>query len=254
MSYSELVRVRLQIALDARERETFTAIKESQKSLFASGVTSVAHQRAAAVDIFASNLEDTVRAVIEVLRNDSQQIGQSDFADLWSAVKTCFPEELYLRARRFLSALPAVGGEARDSERLARQMSERLGQRTSRLVVDIDNRAKECDYSRRLLVPPGRQVTREVIALAEEISALVRSQGDVAGFIGKSTAQLDRIEEEVRRQGMDISFAADTLAESMVKKLTTRDGLTQFLGGVSTNGAYDAIKNVASALLGLAGS
>ncbi|WP_141592256.1 hypothetical protein [Myxococcus sp. AB056] len=254
MSYLELVKVRLQIALDEQEREAFTAIEEIQKSLGGSGVTSVERQLAAAVDIFASSLEDTVRTVINGLRSDSLQLGQADFADLWGAAKSCFPEELNVRARRFLSVFIAREGGVRDSERLAHQMSHRLGQRTSRLVVDIHNRAKECDYSRKLLVPPSRQVTREVIMFVEEVSALVRSQGDVAGFIEKSTSQLERIETEVRRQGMDISFAADALAESMVKKLTTRDGLSQFIGGVSTNAAYDAIKNVAAALIGLAGS
>lgn len=207
-----------------------------------------------AVDIFAEKLEDTVRAVIDRLRNDSMQIAQADFTELWDAVRSYFPEEINSRAQRCLSAL--LGGQEgnHNREKLARQMSERLSQRTSHLVVDIHNRIAECVHSRNLLVPPGRQATQELIALVEEVSALVRSQGDVIEFVRKNTSQLERIEAEIRRQGMDVTFAADVLTESMVNKLTTRGGLSQFIGGVSTNAGYDAIKNALAALLGLTGS
>lgn len=257
MSYIELVEARLNLALIEQRRRLFSTFDGSRKRFIENLSFSDSHDVAAVVDLYAESLEGAVRDVIDRLRDEALALTEAEFSELWVAAKQHFDSEVPRHARRYLSSLLSEISRGMDRGKnadLERYLSDRLGLRTSALLQEVQFRIVDCTHSRKLLPPPGRRATQEIVALVEEVSALVRTNGDVAKFVQSSSSRLERIEAEVRRQGMDIEFAADALAESMANKLTTRGGLSQLIGGVSTNAAYDGIKNSLAALLGLVGS
>jgi len=251
MGYHELVKERLHIGISTEEGSTYKAIRELEQTSRQRGMHGGGQHLTTAAEILTDGLEQSVMSVLDKLREESMSLPPSAFSELWDAAKTHLAEQVPAQARQRQATLKSTFEQtARVGTGEEIMLSNIFGQRTSNLMNAIHHRIEECVQSYNYLVVPSRQTTKDLLKLVGDVSDLLKAHGDVAEFIKKSAPQLERIETEVRKQGVDVMFAADALTAIMGDKLTNKGAITQLLDGIKSNAAYDGIKIV---LTGLAG-
>jgi hypothetical protein len=242
MGYPDLVKTRLHISISEEEGETNKAIRARGEQYVVDDAESL-----------INGLEKSLLSVLKELREESKNLPPAAFSELWSAVRVHFNEQLLFEARQRKITLKSryqQRGRYTTSDELA--LGQYFDQRISNLRNAINHRIEECAKSYELIFVPSRQTTKNLLALVEEVDNLLKAHGDVSVFVRQNSAQLDRIEAELKRLGLDIAYAADALASSEGNKRASKGTIAQFIGGISTNAAYDGIKIALTALSSIA--
>lgn len=250
MSYLDLVKERLHIGISIELRATLKTLREFERTFRERGMYGSGQHLISAADALADGLEQAVMSVLDKLRDESMALPPSAFSELWSAVRSHLEEQIPVHAQRRSHTLKS-GFERTGHYKMKADanLSAHFGQRVASLRSLVHHRIEESSKSYNLLALPSRQTTKDLLALIEEVSGLLKSHGDVAEFIRRSAPQLERIETELKRQGLDITFAADALTTGMGDKLTRRNAVSQLIGGMVPNASWDGIKTALTALL-----